>query len=140
MVDEAPRHLAGAEQADALRERAERRKAQRIVPLVRRLRLTFVRLLRTWSGRAVFAAGLIWLPLGMGFLNTGAEQDLLFGVSLGVIGFGCFFLVLCGWRRDDDPDADPREQGYWDWRPDAGLVAGTCLVAVGLGGLVGSLF
>src|SRR3546814_16405353 len=76
----------------------------------------------------------------MGFLNTCAEQDLLFVVSRGVIGFGCFFLVLCGWRRDDDPDADPREQGYWDWRPDAGLVAGTCIVAVGLGGLVGSLF
>jgi hypothetical protein len=72
----------------------------------------------------------------------GAEQGVLVGVSFAVIGFGLFFLILCGWRREDDPSAEPRKPGvwgYWDWRPDMGLIAGTCLIAVGLGGLVGSL-
>ena len=108
------------------------------VRLARRVRLTIPRLLRTWSGRAVFAAGLIWLPVGIGLIaGVGQDQRLL--ASLLVLAFGCFVLVLCGWRRYDDPAVDARQPGkwgVWDWRPDSGIVAGLCLVIVGL---VGSL-
>ena len=101
-----------------------------------------VRLLRTWSGRAVFAAGLAWLPLGVAFVRLGAEQGLQLEVSLGVMGFGFFDLVLSAWRRYDDPAKDPRKPGvwgYWDWRADAGIVSGVCFIAAGLGGVVGTL-
>ena len=114
-----------------------------MVPLLRRIPATVARLLRTWGGRAVLAAGLLGLPLGIDFLRTAADQRVLFGVSVGLVGFGGFFVLLCGWRRDDDPSSDPRKPGvwgYWDWRPDAGLIAGVCLVVVGFGGFVASLF
>lgn len=134
MQDNGPRHLAVDEEGRPL--------GYRRVPLIRRVSLTFVRLLRTWSGRLVLAAGLVWLPLGIWFVMIGADQDLLGPVSLGVIAFGLFSLLVCGWNRDDDPARDPRTPGVWglwDWRPDAGIVGGVCLVAVGLAGLIASM-
>ena len=103
MADRTSRHFAHDEQGQEL--------SVPRVPVVSRVRLTIPRLLRTWSGRAVFAAGLIWLPLGIGFVVASVEQDQLLLASLGVLGFGCFLLVLCGWRRYDDPAIDPRQPG-----------------------------
>src|SRR5690606_826838 len=125
----APTHLA--------RDEHGRPRRARRVPLVRRVRLTVARLLRTWHGRLVLVAGMVWLPLGIAFLHMGAEQGAPLGVSLGLVGFGALALLICGVGRYDDPSRDPRRPGVWgawDWRGDAGIVSGVCLVVVGVAG------